>query len=117
MFVRTKKVQGREYRQLVENYREDGRHRQRVMVHLGKHETAEEALRAAREQWEALDTSKLHEQLQTARHEARGWERFLYDEYRLELLLLHDDKIPTVEEVKARAGEAEQAPYSVGQNH
>jgi hypothetical protein len=34
-FIRAKSVDGREYYQLVENYREDGRHRQRVLAHLG----------------------------------------------------------------------------------
>ncbi len=44
-FVRTKKVAGGEYRQLVENYREDGRVRQRVLVHLGACPNVEDALR------------------------------------------------------------------------
>jgi hypothetical protein len=44
-FVRTKRVSGREYFQLVENYRdEDGRHRQRVLAHLGQNPTVEAAI-------------------------------------------------------------------------
>ena len=45
-FYRTKRVNGREYRQLAENYRgEGGVHRQRVLAHLGGFETVEEAAR------------------------------------------------------------------------
>jgi hypothetical protein len=60
-FVRTKRVGEREYRQLVENYREDGRHRQRVLAHLGKHETLEEAIDAARAKLEEVDNEKYYE--------------------------------------------------------
>ena len=43
-FYRTKRVHGKEYRQLVENYRdESGKHKQRVLAHLGRYETVEEA--------------------------------------------------------------------------
>jgi DNA repair exonuclease SbcCD nuclease subunit len=43
-FYRTKRVRGKEYRQLVENYRdESGKHKQRVLAHLGRYETVEEA--------------------------------------------------------------------------
>lgn len=45
-FVRTKKVRGREYHQLVESRRVDGEPRQRVLVHLGQHATADAALEA-----------------------------------------------------------------------
>ena len=38
-FVRSKVVAGHQYYQLVENYRHDGKHRQRVLAHLGKHAT------------------------------------------------------------------------------
>ena len=45
-FVRTKRVRGREYHQLVESRRVDGEPRQTVLVHLGKHDTADAALEA-----------------------------------------------------------------------
>jgi predicted anti-sigma-YlaC factor YlaD len=45
-FVRTKKVRGKEYHQLVESRRVDGEPRQRVLVHLGEHATADAALEA-----------------------------------------------------------------------
>lgn len=45
-FVRTKKVRGREYHQLVESRRVDGEPRQTVLVHLGQHATADAALEA-----------------------------------------------------------------------
>jgi hypothetical protein len=52
-FVRKKRVHNKEYYQLVENYREDGKHRQRVLAHLGKHPSldsmiAEVAAKAAK---------------------------------------------------------------------
>jgi hypothetical protein len=43
-FVRTKRVGEHEYRQLVENYRENGHHRQRVLAHLGHHDTLERVM-------------------------------------------------------------------------
>ncbi len=43
-FVRSKIVAGHQYYQLVENYRQDGKHRQRVLAHLGKHATLGEAI-------------------------------------------------------------------------
>jgi hypothetical protein len=44
-YVRIKKVDGREYYQLVESRRIEGQPRQRVLVHLGRHPTVDEALR------------------------------------------------------------------------
>jgi hypothetical protein len=35
-FVRHKRVGGKDYAQIVENYREDGKVRQRVLLHLGR---------------------------------------------------------------------------------
>jgi hypothetical protein len=43
-FVRTKRVGGGEYFQLVENYREGGKVRQRVLAHLGRYPTVEAAI-------------------------------------------------------------------------
>ena len=47
-FVRRKKMGGNYYYQLVRNYRQGGRHRQKVLCHLGKHDTIEGALEAAK---------------------------------------------------------------------
>lgn len=43
-FVRTKKVKGKEYYQLVESRRVGGEPRQKVLVHLGHHPSVEDAL-------------------------------------------------------------------------
>lgn len=43
-FVRYKTVKGRRYYQLVRNYRENGKHRQQVLCHLGQHESLEAAI-------------------------------------------------------------------------
>jgi hypothetical protein len=45
-FVRKKRVDGREYFQVVESRRVDGKPRQTVLVHLGHCATVDEALRA-----------------------------------------------------------------------
>ena len=44
-FVRTKQVGGKEYYQLVESRRVDGKPRQKVLMHLGTHATVDEALK------------------------------------------------------------------------
>jgi hypothetical protein len=44
-YLRTKNVGGRRYHQLVEGYREDGKVKQRVLAHLGRYESVEEALK------------------------------------------------------------------------
>jgi len=49
VFVRCKKVKGNTYYQLVRNYREDGKHRQKVLCHLGRHRSLEAAIAAERE--------------------------------------------------------------------
>ncbi len=43
-YVRKKKVKRYEYYQLVENHRVDGKPRQRVIMHLGKEPTVDDAL-------------------------------------------------------------------------
>jgi hypothetical protein len=43
-FVRKKRVGGREYYQLVETHRVDGKPRQKMLVHLGRYPTVDEAL-------------------------------------------------------------------------
>ncbi len=45
-FVRSKKVDGHAYYQLVKNERVVGKHKQRVLMHLGRHETVEAAIEA-----------------------------------------------------------------------
>ncbi len=44
-FVRRKRVGGGEYYQLVESRRVDGKPRQKVLVHLGRYPTVDDALR------------------------------------------------------------------------
>jgi hypothetical protein len=44
VYVRKKRVKDRDYHQLVESYREDGKVRQRVLVHLGEYPTVDAAL-------------------------------------------------------------------------
>jgi hypothetical protein len=44
-FVRKKTSRGGEYYQLVESHRVDGQPRQRVLVHLGRRSTVDDALR------------------------------------------------------------------------
>ena len=39
-FIRTKTVNGKEYAQVVESYREEGKVRQRVLLHLGEYSPA-----------------------------------------------------------------------------
>jgi hypothetical protein len=45
-FVRSKKVRGHTYYQLVRNYRDEGKHRQEVLAHLGHHDSLEAAILA-----------------------------------------------------------------------
>ncbi len=44
-YVRKKKVKGRVYYQLVEGRRVNGQPRQKVLLHLGRHETVDAALK------------------------------------------------------------------------
>ncbi len=46
MFVRKKRVRHEDYYQLVESHRVDGKPRQKVLLHLGRHPTVEAALKA-----------------------------------------------------------------------
>lgn len=98
-FIRTKKVGDKEYRQLVENYRDDGRHRQRVLAHLGKHETLEEAIEAARVKVEAAKSEKFWE----ARGQAWNYEETIQQRYGPLLERYHGGKIPETTEVSERA--------------
>jgi hypothetical protein len=114
-FVRTKKVGEHRYYQLVENYRDGGdggRHRQRVLAHLGHHDGVEAALEAAREKLEALESGAdgLLEQRESAESEARYRELILRKHYRDELNRYHAGGIPTLEEVERRTGSDTTAP-------
>jgi hypothetical protein len=51
-FVRTKKVGGTDYAQVVENYREDGKVRQRVLLHLGRFSERRLAVAQALSYWQ-----------------------------------------------------------------
>jgi len=99
-FIRKKRVNGREYYQLVENYRDDGKHRQRVLAHLGKHSTIEAAI-------EDLERSERAEK-------ERGWP--MRPETRDKLARLRDlltsGKVkPETPEVKARRQAARQREF------
>jgi hypothetical protein len=71
-FVRRKKSRGKHYYQLVRNYREEGKHRQKVLCHLGVHDTVEAAIEGAKQKVafhrtlassKQDETSRLREQL------------------------------------------------------
>jgi hypothetical protein len=65
VFVRAKNVDGREYYQLVENYRPEGSKtpRQRFLLHLGRYDTVEAALKGWPREIRRLrrDAAKLRE--------------------------------------------------------
>jgi hypothetical protein len=98
-FVRTKRVGDKEYRQLVENYRENGEHRQRVLAHLGKHETLEEAIEAARAKVEASDLGKLRE----AKRHTEEYKEIIRRRYGHLLERYHGGETPNSTEVAERA--------------
>jgi hypothetical protein len=109
-FVRTKRVGDHEYRQLVENYRENGHHRQRVLAHLGEHATVEDAIAGTRQKLADLDASRLAEQVEEAEQEVAEWERIIRGHYGGLLARYHDGEIPTSAEVKKRTGTDKLAP-------
>jgi hypothetical protein len=67
-YVRTKKVKGWEYHQLVESRRVDGKPRQKVLVHLGHHTSVDAAL----EEW-PNEIRRLRRQATRERRSAAGW--------------------------------------------
>ena len=88
-FVRYKMVKGRRYYQLVRNYRENGKHRQQMLCHLGQHKSLDEAID--------------HEQRAIATHlreaasqekEAASTKAYLFEFYGDRFT----DKLPTYEE-------------------
>ena len=99
-YIRTKKIGGKyEYRQLVETYREDGKHRQRVLAHLGKHETLEEAIDAARAKVEVANSEKFREAIRRT----EGCERTIRRRYSEQLERYHGGEIPSSTTVGDRA--------------
>ncbi len=66
-FVRTKRVDGKEYRQLVESYRENGKMRQRVLAHLGQADSLEAAIQNA-----AAELRETRDKQQALREERAG---------------------------------------------
>ena len=115
MFVRTKRVDGKEYHQLVENVRENGKHVQRVVLHLGKHTSVEEALEAAREDLKTLERSKLRTLATRYAKEATVTGKVLRhpDGYFINAIeTYHDGEIPSLEEALKLAGEWEEVPHS-----
>jgi hypothetical protein len=98
-FVRTKRVDGREYKQLVENYRESGEHRQRVLAHLGQHETVEGAIAELRTKWASLAAERDEHLAERARYREYILERFSEA-----LEKHHGGKMPKYLEVVAKGG-------------
>jgi hypothetical protein len=66
MFVRKKVVKGGDYYQLVESRRVDGQPRQKVLLHLGRYETVEAALKG----W-SKDIKRLRRQARRERERLR----------------------------------------------
>ena len=110
MFVRTKKVGEHEYYQVVENYREDGRHRQRVVAHLGHHNSVEDALEAARRDLEALEAGALLKDAKKAVWEMGNWDHLLCKYWNEGFTRYHGGEIPTPKEVAALSGDDTPAP-------
>ena len=119
-FIRKKRVGEREYYQLVENHRENGAHRQRVLAHLGKHATVEDAIAALREGLEALDESKLVAHMNEAASEAKAWERNIREHYGALLQRYHHEQVPDQAEVHEFAQDYHSAPRTdevIGKNY
>jgi hypothetical protein len=62
MFARVKESRGGEYLQIVENYRDDGRVRQRVVMYVGHCGTIDEALERMPKERRALRRQGLREE-------------------------------------------------------
>ena len=72
-FITSKKVGHRMYLQVVENYRQDGKHRQRLLRHIGPYATLEHALADWQQSW-AHGISLSDRQWTTQCHEQMGAE-------------------------------------------
>lgn len=79
-FVRFKTVKGKRYYQVVRNYREDGKHKQEVLCHLGLYKTIDEAIDHHRN-----TARNLWLQARTWDREAEGWRQYLLEFYDLEV--------------------------------
>jgi hypothetical protein len=79
-FVRSKRVGGHKYYQLVRNYREGGKHKQQVLVHLGPHDTLEAAIAAERR-----SVAHLEDAVSRAREEVERRKTHLLTTYAEEL--------------------------------
>ncbi len=100
-FVREKEVRkGAKrytYYQVVRNYRERGRHRQKVLLHLGKHPSVSSAIEARRKEQAGI--------------KAIAYERFKFAERVKKNLLQHNPtelrkELPDLEEARVRAEKA-----------
>jgi hypothetical protein len=95
-FIRTKEVVDNEtgktyhYYQLVETYCKDGRSRQKVVAHLGKHPTIEDAVAALRKRLRELE-AKHGEHRKEADRQASAIVR----KYSAQLKKFHGGRIPT----------------------
>jgi hypothetical protein len=110
-FVRKKRVGDREYWQLVENYREGGKHRQRFLAHLGAYDSLDAAIHVADEryrEWQAEDSIKADR----ARKIAERLENRIRDEYGNVLDRYHGGKLPTIEEFKEQRARLYLAPHT-----
>ncbi len=99
-FVRPKVVEGRTYYQLVHNYRAAGKHRQKVLCHLGKHSSLAPAIE---------DKSREEEEL---RNKTAALFRKM-TEIKQSIIDLHSEligrEIPSLEEVDAMEEEAHES--------
>jgi hypothetical protein len=86
VFVRRKKVKGNTYYQLVRNVREDGKHKQQFLCHLGPHKSLEAAIAAERE------LAEHHERVAaTHSEEAQYVKEFCLEEYTEEIEEMRGD--------------------------
>lgn len=73
-FIRTKRIKGVLYHYLVENYREDGKVRQRVLAYLGQFATVQ----AAHDHWRVqLEAAKDADEKQHAREMLKKLKQYL----------------------------------------
>ena len=95
-FIRIKEVVNKEtgktylYHQLVENHRKEGRSQQRVVAHLGKNPTLEDAVAELRKRLRELE-AKLDEHREEADRHASA----IVEKYSAQLKKYHDGRIPT----------------------
>ena len=82
-------VKGRKYYQVVRNYRENGKHRQQVLCHLGQHKSLDEAIEHERSM-----LSKYSRDAASQEEEAASTEAYLLESYSDRLA----GKIPSPEE-------------------